>query len=259
MVSTSTMGVGALGPGSLKGEGKFVSGSVLDLLGWLGGGLGAVAYVLVSTRRIVADSVLFQGLNMAGATLLCLACLHSGALPSACMNIAWILIGAQSLATASQRRRRAASGHSPSKRQAVREAARETGRGAERHVTELATRSAHDRLRVQASACPTGGSRGGQGRGRTADLPIFSRTLVPTELPGRCLPTTGRLGEQNHTGAIRGLGKRCETGIPLCCPAIRPPSSSGPGPRPFTAVARVRIPLGVPLEHAVDLQERCSS
>ena len=28
-------------------------------------------------------------------------------------------------------------------------------------------------------------SSGGQGRGRTADLPIFSRTLVPTELPGR--------------------------------------------------------------------------
>src|SRR5690606_18394972 len=26
----------------------------------------------------------------------------------------------------------------------------------------------------------------------------------------------------------------------------RPPSSSGLGPRPFTAVARVRIPLGVP-------------
>ena len=25
----------------------------------------------------------------------------------------------------------------------------------------------------------------GQGRGRTADLPIFSRSLVPTELPGR--------------------------------------------------------------------------
>ena len=30
----------------------------------------------------------------------------------------------------------------------------------------------------------TCGYRGGQGRGRTADLPIFSRTLVPTELPG---------------------------------------------------------------------------
>ena len=32
---------------------------------------------------------------------------------------------------------------------------------------------------------------GGQGRGRTADLPIFSRTLVPTELPGRCRPFRG--------------------------------------------------------------------
>jgi len=31
----------------------------------------------------------------------------------------------------------------------------------------------------------TWGFAGGQGRGRTADLPIFSRTLVPTELPAR--------------------------------------------------------------------------
>ncbi len=33
---------------------------------------------------------------------------------------------------------------------------------------------------------------------------------------------------------------------PLHSLPSRPPSSSGPGPRPFTAVARVRIPLGVP-------------
>jgi integrase len=26
---------------------------------------------------------------------------------------------------------------------------------------------------------------GGQGRDRTGDLPLFRRTLVPTELPGR--------------------------------------------------------------------------
>mgnify|MGYP002715697247 CR=1 FL=1 len=32
--------------------------------------------------------------------------------------------------------------------------------------------------------------RGGQGRGRTADLPLFRRTLVPTELPGRKAPNT---------------------------------------------------------------------
>src|SRR5436190_21660155 len=64
----------------------------------------------------------------------------------------------------------------------------------------------------------------GQGRGRTADLPLFRRTLVPTELPARAVST---LPEQYPVRAVR------------------PPSSSGPGPRPFTAVARVRIPLGV--------------
>src|SRR6188508_3527705 len=30
--------------------------------------------------------------------------------------------------------------------------------------------------------------RGGQGRDRTGDLPLFRRTLVPTELPGRKAP-----------------------------------------------------------------------
>ncbi len=35
------------------------------------------------------------------------------------------------------------------------------------------------------------GKSGGQGRGRTVDLPSFSRTLVPTELPG-LVQRTGR-------------------------------------------------------------------
>ena len=87
---------------------------------------------------------------------------------------------------------------------------------------------------------------GGQGRGRTADLPIFSRTLVPTELPGRC-PAGPSVGWASRT--IPEPAGAHENGshapIPLCCAAFRPPSSSGPGPRPFTAVARVRIPLGV--------------
>lgn len=80
--------------------------SGLDVLGWVGGGLGALAYVMVSTRRVVADGALFQGLNMVGAALLCIASFHSGALPSACMNVAWILFGVQSLATSGRRRRR---------------------------------------------------------------------------------------------------------------------------------------------------------
>jgi hypothetical protein len=90
-----------------------------DLLGWVGGGLVAVAYVQVSTRRIVPDAWSFQGLNVVGATLLGIAAFNSGALPNACMNIAWILFGAQSLVT-TNRRRRAAS--APARREEFREA-----------------------------------------------------------------------------------------------------------------------------------------
>jgi hypothetical protein len=46
----------------------------------------------------------------------------------------------------------------------------------------------------QANAASQAAVWSGQGRGRTADLPIFSRTLVPTELPGRCLQDRGPSG-----------------------------------------------------------------
>ena len=39
---------------------------------------------------------------------------------------------------------------------------------------------------------------GGQGRDRTGDLPLFRRTLVPTELPGH--KTTGASGETECAG-----------------------------------------------------------
>jgi hypothetical protein len=119
---------------------------------------------------------------------------------------------------------------------------------------------------------------GGQGRGRTADLPIFSRTLVPTELPGRacCLETfhDGRAAKPYLRGGcvakpdskpdqsvadqsfwtggllgpmLAGLRPRLSSGCDEAShDQSRPPSSSGLGRRPFTAVARVRIPLGVP-------------
>ena len=77
--------------------------SGLDLLGWLGGGMAAVAYVLVSTRRVVPDAALFQGLNIVGAMMLGAAAFHSGAVPSAAMNGVWILFGMQSLITSAQR------------------------------------------------------------------------------------------------------------------------------------------------------------
>jgi hypothetical protein len=48
---------------------------------------------------------------------------------------------------------------------------------------------------------------GGQGRGRTADLPIFSRTLVPTELPGLAVKMVERARmsdpDRARTGDLR--------------------------------------------------------
>lgn len=84
----------------------------------------------------------------------------------------------------------------------------------------------------------------GQGRGRTADLSLFRRSLVPTELPARASAPYNRgagASESTCFAAVRAAH--------LCwARAARrwPPSSSGPGPRPFTAVAPVRIRLGVP-------------
>ena len=55
--------------------------------------------------------------------------------------------------------------------------------------------------------------RGGQGRDRTGDLPLFRRTLVPTELPGRkamaedqyCLAVMATLtGLEPATSAVTG-------------------------------------------------------
>src|SRR3954451_9604744 len=53
----------------------------------------------------------------------------------------------------------------------------------------------------QVRECLTCGSARGQGRGRTADLPVFRRTLVPTELHARADETL----QQRHGGA--GIGR----------------------------------------------------
>ena len=80
--------------------------STLDLLGWFGGGLGAVAYVLVSTGRLAPSAVTFQGLNMVGAALLGMAAVKHGAVSNAVMNVAWIGFGAHALLSGVVRRRR---------------------------------------------------------------------------------------------------------------------------------------------------------
>src|SRR6478609_10145166 len=62
--------------------------------------------------------------------------------------------------------------------------------------------------------------------------------LAKRRKPYRSGRGRAKTGERRRFGAVSG-GTLC------FLTHVRPPSSSGPGPRPFTAVARVRIPLGV--------------
>jgi hypothetical protein len=89
---------------------------------------------------------------------------------------------------------------------------------------------------------------GGQGRGRTADLSIFSRSLVPTELPGRASwagrtdpgvatltglepatsALTGRRANQLRYRALRYFVERTPNGIRTRATALK-----GQRPRPL--------------------------
>jgi hypothetical protein len=70
---------------------------------------------------------------------------------------------------------------------------------------------------------------GGQGRDRTGDLPLFRRTLIPTELPGRkappCLAVAATLtGLEPATSAVTGRrANQLRHRALLCDPSYRPP------------------------------------
>lgn len=76
-------------------------GSVLlTLVGWLGAAATVTAYALVTRRRVEPDSVAFHGLNLGGASALCVSATVSAAWPSAMVNVVWMVIGAQAVIAA---------------------------------------------------------------------------------------------------------------------------------------------------------------
>src|SRR5436190_24146871 len=70
-------------------------------------------------------------------------------------------------------------------------------------------------------------NNGGQGRDRTGDLPLFRRTLIPTELPGRkapaCLAVVATLtGLEPATSAVTGRrANQLRHRALLCDPIVR--------------------------------------
>jgi hypothetical protein len=67
------------------------------VIGWTGALLILLAYVLVTLGRLTGRSLLFQWLNLVGAAGFVVNGWWHGALPSATLNIVWMLFAAGAL------------------------------------------------------------------------------------------------------------------------------------------------------------------
>lgn len=70
---------------------------LIEVAGWAGALLILLAYLLLSMGRLTGQSVLYQGMNVAGAAGFMVNGWWHGALPSATLNVIWLLIGAWAL------------------------------------------------------------------------------------------------------------------------------------------------------------------
>ncbi|MBA2467578.1 MAG: hypothetical protein H0V46_08250 [Sphingomonas sp.] len=66
----------------------------VEVAGWAGASLILGAYLLLSMGRVTGQSLLYQVMNVAGAAGFIVNGWWHGAVPSAVLNIFWMLIGA---------------------------------------------------------------------------------------------------------------------------------------------------------------------
>lgn len=69
----------------------------IEAVGWAGAVLILAAYILLSLGRIGGQSPLYQWMNVVGASGFIINGLANGALPSAALNIVWLVIGLYTL------------------------------------------------------------------------------------------------------------------------------------------------------------------
>ncbi len=70
---------------------------LVEIAGWAGAVLILGAYLLLSMGRLTGQSALYQGMNVAGAAGFIVNGWWHGALPSAALNVIWMLIGGVAL------------------------------------------------------------------------------------------------------------------------------------------------------------------
>ena len=66
----------------------------VEVVGWMGATLILLAYLLLSAGRLTGQSLVYQGMNVVGAAGFVINGWWHGALPSAALNVLWLLIGA---------------------------------------------------------------------------------------------------------------------------------------------------------------------
>lgn len=80
---------------------------VITALGWFGALAGLLAYVMVSKGRWAPDSLHFQAANLVATSSLFLVAAVNGVWPSVAANIAWMVIGTQTLFVIARARKNA--------------------------------------------------------------------------------------------------------------------------------------------------------
>ena len=66
----------------------------VEIAGWAGAALILGAYALLSAGRVTGRSLSYQAMNVFGAAGFIVNGFWHGALPSAALNVLWLLIGA---------------------------------------------------------------------------------------------------------------------------------------------------------------------
>ena len=65
----------------------------VEVAGWTGAGLILFAYLLLSAGKLTGQSIIYQGMNVVGAVGFVINGWWHGALPSATLNVLWLMIG----------------------------------------------------------------------------------------------------------------------------------------------------------------------
>ena len=70
---------------------------MVEIVGWTGATLILLAYLLLSMGRLTGRSILYQAMNVVGAAGFIVNGWWHGAVPSAALNVVWMMIGGVAL------------------------------------------------------------------------------------------------------------------------------------------------------------------